>query len=111
MPRPAALVAPATTGPWLRHVAGTARRQAPEANPCAGGLRFALPLESDARVAVFDGQDRPVRVLHEGALAAGEHCFSWDGLDDRRTAAPAGNYSLRLLLGGRVVTSRCVSLG
>jgi hypothetical protein len=55
---------------------------------------------SDCEIAVFDPMGRRTRVLFKGFLAAGRHPFSWNGLDERGRAAPAGVYLVRALSPG-----------
>ena len=70
---------------------------APRPNPSRGDVSFSLALTADARaqVAVFDAQGRRVRMLHDGALAAGRHDFQWDGRDAAGRTTRAGVYFMR----------------
>ncbi len=65
---------------------------------------------SAARLAVFDLSGRRVRELAAGALAAGPHRFSWDGLDDAGQAASSGAYVCRLELGADAAGAASVKL-
>lgn len=62
-------------------------------------LPLALPRDSDVRVRIFDAQGRTVSVLIEGRLAAGQHNFSWRGLDPSGRPMPAGNYFCEFEIG------------
>jgi photosystem II stability/assembly factor-like uncharacterized protein len=74
----------------------------PQPNPSRGVVRFTLQSGrgSDCEIAVFDPMGRRTRVLFKGFLAAGRHPFSWNGLDERGRAAPAGVYLVRALSPG-----------
>jgi hypothetical protein len=49
-----------------------------------------------ARLDVLDASGRLVRRLHDGALAAGDHAFVWDGTDAAGGAVGSGVYLYRL---------------
>ena len=55
-------------------------------------LAFALPQDGPARLSVVDLRGRSVAVIHEGALAAGEHRLSWDGRGHDGRVVGAGVY-------------------
>jgi hypothetical protein len=59
-------------------------------------VRVAMPGADDARVTIVDLRGREVRVLHDGALAAGESRWVWDGRDDTGLAAASGVYLVHL---------------
>lgn len=59
-------------------------------------LGFTLPAPSAARVSVHAIDGRLVRMLHDGALAAGPHTLAWDGRDDRGRESSPGVYLVRL---------------
>lgn len=67
------------------------------ANPFRGTTSLSLRLRTagTAQLEAFDLTGRRVAVLHDGALAAGEHIVRWDAAD-----LPAGLYVLRLTAGG-----------
>ncbi|MBM4131860.1 hypothetical protein FJ250_12680 [bacterium] len=67
-------------------------------NPFNPAVDVTAELASAARVrlAVFDARGRCLRVLADGALAAGAHSYRWDGRDDTGRPAPAGCYLARL---------------
>ncbi len=79
-------------------------------NPCpASGLasvRFVLPREMRASVAVFDASGRLVRSLAAETLGAGEHRLMWDGRDRSGRPAAAGSYACRLAADGEQRTQR-----
>ena len=98
--------APGPTPPrevFLAHVAP---------NPVRGAaaLRFGLPRDAVAELALFDSQGRRVRVLAEGSRAAGEYGVRWDGRDDAGNPVASGLYFLRLSTGGRTLTQRLVNV-
>lgn len=63
-------------------------------------VRFHLPQDAFATLAVHDMSGRRVAVLHSGPLAAGWHAESWDGRDAAGRALAAGTYVARLDAGG-----------
>jgi len=71
-------------------------------------LRFALPRETPATVAVFDERGSIVRTIFSGLLCAGEHDCAWDGRDELDEPVPPGSYTVRLEAAERVLTSRRV---
>lgn len=82
-------------------------------NPFEGSttLRFSLPRSERADVAVYDVSGRFVREVYDGPLSAGEHRYTWDGLDERSRAVASGIYfmSVRtptLTLGSKVYRLR-----
>jgi hypothetical protein len=72
-------------------------------NPSAGAATVALTLAEagEVRVSVVDVLGREVAVLHEGALAAGEHRLGFDG-----SVLRAGVYVVRATGSGIAVTQR-----
>ncbi|MBK9472418.1 MAG: T9SS type A sorting domain-containing protein [bacterium] len=69
-------------------------------------IRFTLPGDGVARLAIYDLAGRLVRTLVAGSLAAGEHEAVWDGCDDAGRAQASGSYLARLEAGGGVRTVR-----
>ncbi len=69
-------------------------------------IRFERPVAGPARLAVFDGAGRRVRVLVEGSLTAGVHEAAWDGRDAAGRAVGSGTYLARLEAGGDVAVVR-----
>ena len=61
------------------------------------------------RVSVLDVRGREVRVLHDGAAAAGERRWIWDGRDQRGERLASGVYLVRLASGQRIL-QRAVTL-
>jgi hypothetical protein len=59
-------------------------------------IRFTLPADGGARLAIYDLAGRLVRTLVAGSLAAGEHEAVWDGCDDAGRAQASGSYLARL---------------
>ena len=62
-------------------------------------ITFALPVQTHARLTVFDALGREVAVLIDGVKPPGQHAVSWDA----RTL-PSGTYFYRLEAGGRFLT-------
>ncbi len=62
-------------------------------NPVGRGarVRFSLPYERDARLAVYDASGRVAAVLFDGRASAGHHDVAWD-----RDGLASGVYLLRL---------------
>lgn len=71
---------------------------------------FSLTRAGDVSLAVHDVQGRRVRTLARGAMAAGEHRVTWDGLGDDGAAASAGVYLVRLEAEGRVLSRKVVRM-
>lgn len=95
----------------LRPLSGFPRpRPLAHAPSFVASLRFALPQTGSVDVHVLGAEGRRVRTLVSGDLEAGEHACGWDGLDDTGRRCDAGSYILRLETGGRLLTSRIVSL-
>jgi hypothetical protein len=67
-------------------------------NPTRSRTRvaFELPRTTVARVALYDAAGRLVRVLTDGALAAGPHTHWWDRRDVSGRVVAPGLYFLRL---------------
>lgn len=84
----------------------------PGPNPARGetALRFSLAAPGRAKLAVYDAQGRLVRMLADGAFAAGPHAQVWDGADDGGRLVPAGLYLARLEADGRALVRRVVRL-
>lgn len=94
------------------HRAATARTSGPPTPaPTVAVLRFALPRTIPAAVLVHDSRGQVTRTLLAGELAAGEHACGWDGHDEQHAPAPAGEYTLRLEVAGRLVTARRITIG
>jgi hypothetical protein len=70
-------------------------------NPFHGDTRLLLtvPLRARSSVAVFDLNGRLVRTLHDGALDAGVHAFTWDARDARGGRVAPGVYLVRASVG------------
>lgn len=84
----------------------------PSPNPSRGetALRFSLAAPGRARLVIHDALGRRVRVVGEGAYAAGAHAALWDGADASGRTVPPGLYLARLEAGGRTLTRRVVRL-
>jgi hypothetical protein len=63
-------------------------------------LEYRLPAAAHARLAVYDGAGRLVRVLADGEREAGEHQVSWDGRAADGRELPSGIYLCELRAGG-----------
>lgn len=69
------------------------------ANPVVT-LAFALATGAHCELTVYDCRGRLLRRLLSRNLAAGEHKFEWNGLDDRGRPVPSGQYFVRLVSAG-----------
>jgi hypothetical protein len=81
-------------------------------NPAPGSARidFSLPEAGPVRLVIYGLAGERVRVLVDGARAAGPNSVMWDGRDDRGHAVHAGAYFYRLEGLGRSATRRLVML-
>jgi uncharacterized delta-60 repeat protein len=72
-------------------------------NPSDGNTRlaFGLAQKSSVDLRVYDASGRLVRAHKVGALPAGRHQASWDGLSNGGVPAPAGVYFVNLSADGR----------
>jgi len=71
-------------------------------------LAFSLPVETHARLSVFDVSGRRIATLVDTSLPAGRHEFVWDGRDGRGTSVASGVYLYRLEAGPISETRRMV---
>jgi hypothetical protein len=81
-------------------------------NPSSGRavLRFSLPADADADLAVYDVEGRQVRSLARGWRAAGAQSVEWDGRDESGTMVAPGVYFATLHAQGRSASVRLVRL-
>ena len=79
-----------------------------EPNPVLAGAHIGcvLPRAGRVRVRVLDASGRLVRVLADGAVAAGTHEFTWDARDAYGAHVAAGIYFAEIVLGGRRSSAR-----
>lgn len=73
-------------------------------------LRFGLPADAAATLALYDVGGRRVRELAGGRLAAGEHAVALEASDARGRALASGLYFVRLESGGRTLVRRVTVL-
>ncbi len=59
-------------------------------------IRFVVPSDGVARVAIWDASGRVVRTLVDGQVRAGVHSVVWNGRDDASRPAASGVYFYRL---------------
>lgn len=69
-------------------------------------IRFALPAAADTRLDIIDLRGRVVRTLVRGNLAAGDHSYTWDGVDHARRPVATGAYFFRLSAGDQRHTGK-----
>ncbi len=62
---------------------------------------FAVPEESRVRLTVYNLLAQEVAVLADDTMEAGTHRVTWDGIDARGQAVPAGVYWYKLEAGDR----------
>jgi hypothetical protein len=60
---------------------------------------FALPVESEIRLEIFDLMGARVKLLAERKFSRGEHHIRWDGRNDRELPVTGGIYFCRLQAG------------
>ncbi len=73
-------------------------------------IRFALPADGEARLAIYDLSGRRVRTLVEGSLPAGTHHVVWDGTDDAGQALASGVYFYRLETAAQTLSRKMLLL-
>ncbi|HBC47003.1 MAG TPA: hypothetical protein DCZ43_08155 [candidate division Zixibacteria bacterium] len=73
-------------------------------------IRFALNKDGAATLSVFDILGRRVKLLQSGALPAGEHSITWNGVDESGTNVTSGIYFYRLESDGRSIVKRMIML-
>jgi hypothetical protein len=73
-------------------------------------IRFELEHSGDVQLEIFDVAGRLVRGWGFPQLEAGPHSIPWDAHDAHGNAVASGVYHLRLLTGGKVMTSRAALL-
>ncbi|MBD3223051.1 hypothetical protein GF314_17615 [bacterium] len=88
-----------------RPTAGALRAHPNPFNPQTT-LSFVMATARPVRLDVFDLAGRHVARLHDGALGAGRHDWTWDGRDDRGRQLPTGLYLARLRAGARNHTAK-----
>jgi len=69
-------------------------------------IRFDLPSQGSARVAIYDVRGQRVRTLVDGVLAAGPQARDWSGLDDAGQPVSPGVYFVRLETGAGTETRK-----
>ena len=91
--------------------AGVAFAQ-PSPNPARGAvsLRYTLPRDATASLAIFDVGGRRVRLLSSGTQTAGEHVIAWDQRDDAGRNVGGGLYFARFEAEGRRLTQKIMAL-
>jgi flagellar basal-body rod modification protein FlgD len=68
------------------------------ADDAISDLRFTLDANAaETYVKVYDSTGEYVASVDAGALATGEHRFSWDGLDSEGQAVPDGTYYIEVI--------------
>jgi flagellar hook assembly protein FlgD len=73
-------------------------------------LSFGLPRDGDVELSIVDIAGRDVRLVHRGALAAGQHHMTWDGHGTSGQIASPGVYFAVLRYEGRNLTKRIIHL-
>ncbi len=71
-------------------------------------VSFVAPSPGTVRLEVFDILGRRVRVLVDGVVSTGQHCFVWDGQDTRGIDVASGTYFIRLRAPEYSLTRRSV---
>jgi len=78
-------------------------------NP-ATTIAFSLPGASEVELTIFNLNGELIRTLANRELPAGQHRFSWNGIDDAGRQVSSGVYFYRLLACGRAVSKSVVLL-
>ncbi|HEY6195752.1 MAG TPA: LamG-like jellyroll fold domain-containing protein [Candidatus Eisenbacteria bacterium] len=73
-------------------------------------LSLALPQPAEVSFVIHDVAGRIIAVLFEGRLSAGARVFHWDGKDAAGHPVASGVYFSRLVVDGKVLTRRLVTL-
>ncbi|MEE9464679.1 MAG: T9SS type A sorting domain-containing protein, partial [Candidatus Neomarinimicrobiota bacterium] len=73
-------------------------------------IRFGVPVETEARVAVYDLLGRELLALHDGLTAAGFHQVTWDGADREGNPARSGMWFYQVRIPGRTLTRKMILL-
>jgi hypothetical protein len=76
----------------------------------SAAVAFALPLQADVSLSVYDATGTVVRQLWRSRTAAGEYRVSWDGRNNQGRMVPAGTYFCRLAAGEYRATAVLVKL-
>jgi hypothetical protein len=81
-------------------------------NPFRGRttIRFTMPRDGQAEIAIYDVAGRLVRSLLSGYAPAGPHDVVWDGRNDSGSRVASGVYLYQFRSGDRVETKRMVLL-
>jgi len=84
----------------------------PSPNPARGevSLRYTLPRDATASLAIFDVGGRRVRLLSSGTQTAGEHVIAWDLRDDAGRKVGGGLYFAQLRTDERELTQKLLTL-
>lgn len=69
-------------------------------------IPFAVPMDTDVRISIYDINGRSVRTLLDKKLDIGEHIVVWDGKDDIGREMPAGVYLYKMDAGEFSATRR-----
>ena len=85
-------------------------RTAPQPFSGTTTVRFGLPMQSSAELAVYDVDGRMVKRLATGEFAAGTWERVWDGYNDAGGKVPSGTYFLRLSTTAGTKTERITLL-
>jgi len=73
-------------------------------------IRFRLAKAAHTKLRIVNLLGEQVRVLFEGALAAGEHERNWDGQDDAGIKVPSGTYLFQLESNGQILIKKLLLL-
>jgi hypothetical protein len=81
-------------------------------NPFAGGtvIRFSVPSQMKARIAVYDVLGREVNVLTDSVMEPGKHQVEWNGRDRHGKQVSSGIYFYRFTTPNAVIHKKMVML-
>ncbi len=90
----------------------TSRLLSSSPNPASEVATFAFELRAPGRgeLTVFDAAGRRVRTVARSDFSAGDHRIAWDARDDGGRRCATGIYFARLVMDGRVVATRRLSI-
>lgn len=69
-------------------------------------IQFSLPEAMDIDLSVFDLRGHLIKILHRGAMPAGNHTLVWDGTDAGGRSVSSGMFLCRMVAGDRVLKQK-----
>lgn len=83
-----------------------------QSGTAVGGIDLSNPVDN-VKVSIKDGSGLVVKTLNLGALEAGSHVFTWDGMTNGGVKAADGNYSIAIdaVQGGKPASADPLAMG